>query len=144
MKRRKWSKKKIISQIRRLKRDGENLSASVVSREHIALFSAASSASYFGSWRSAVCAAGINYERIMSNGKKSRRQKLSLWDKKRVLLEIGRSSTESLVEAYRHNLALYSAGRREFGSWEKALKMGGYRLKKSGRKNSNLIVKRRN
>ncbi len=142
MKKRKWSKEKIIAQIKRLKRQGEDISASAVSCRHIALFSAASSSGYFGSWRLAVCAAGINYARILSKGKKSRREKLSLWDKKRVLLEIGRVSPESLVKAYRHNLALYSAGRREFGSWEKALKMGGYRLRKSGRKNSNLIVKK--
>jgi hypothetical protein len=142
VKKRKWSSKKIIAQIRLLKRQGEDLSASVVSRKHVALFSAASSASYFRSWRGAVKAAGIDYERILAKGKRSRREKLSLWDKKRVLVEIKKVPPDSLLKAYRHHLALYSAGRREFGSWENALKAGGYRLKKSGRKNSNLIIRK--
>ena len=142
MKKRKWSKKKIVQEIKRLKRSGVDLSASAMSSSHIALFSAASSANYFKSWRAAVKAAGINYDRILDKGKKSRKEKLTLWDAKRVLAEIKKSSPQTLLKIYRTNLALYSAGRREFGSWERALKAAGFRLKKSGRKNSNLIVKK--
>ena len=142
MKKRKWSKEKIVREIRALKRKGEDLSASGMSRRHVALFSAASCASYYRSWRAAVSAAGLNYDRILAKGKRSRRDKLTRWDRKRVLREIRRSSPQTLLKVYRHNLALYSAGRREFGSWEAALRAGGYRLGKSGRKNSNVIAKR--
>ena len=142
VKKRKWSKEKIVREIRVLSRKGEDLSAAAMSRKHVALFSAASCASYFRGWKAAIRAAGLSYDRILAKGKKSRREKLTLWDRKRVLREIKRAAPQSLLKVYRSNLALYSAGRREFGSWEAALKAGGYRLRKSGRKNSNLIVRR--
>ena len=57
------------------------------------------------------------------------------------LEEIRKAESPNLLTTYRDRLALYSAARREFGSWKQALESAGYKLTKGSHKNSNQIFK---
>ena len=137
----KWSKEKIVETIKDLKKQNVDISASNISKNYIPLFTAACSRRYFTSWANAVMAAGIDYEQILEAGKARRRKKLTKWSREQVLEEIKRAETPNLLSTYRDRLALYSAARREFGSWKQALEAAGYRLTKGSHKNSNQIFK---
>ncbi len=137
----KWSKEKIVETIKDLKRQNTDISASNISKNFIPLFTAACSRRYFSSWANAVKAAGIDYEQILEAGKTRRRKKLTKWSKEQVLEEIRKAESQNLLTTYRDRLALYSAARREFGSWKQALEAAGYRLTKGSHKNSNQIFR---
>lgn len=137
----KWSKEKIVETIQELKRQNVDISASNISKNHIPLFTAACSRRYFSSWANAVKAAGIDYELILEAGKSRRRKKLTKWSKEQVLEEVRKAESQKLLSTYRDRLALYSAARREFGSWKQALEAAGYRLTKGSHKNSNQIFR---
>ncbi len=137
----KWSKEKIVEMIKDLKRQNIDISASNISKNYIPLFTAACSRRYFSSWANAVSAAGIDYEQILEAGKTRRRKKLTKWSKEQVLEEIRKAESQNLLTTYRDRLALYSAARREFGSWKQALEAAGYRLTKGSHKNSNQIFR---
>ena len=137
----KWSKEKIIETIKDLKKQNIDISASNISKNYIPLFTAACSRRYFSSWSNAVKAAGIDYDQILEAGKARRRKKLTKWSRTQVLEEIRKAETLNLLSTYRDRLALYSAARREFGSWKQALEAAGYRLTKGSHKNSNQIFK---
>jgi len=137
----KWSKEKIVETIKDLKKQNIDISASNISRNHIPLFTAACSRRYFSSWANAVKAAGIDYNQILEAGKIRRRKKLTKWSKEQVLEEVRKAESQNLLTTYRNRLALYSAARREFGSWKQALEAAGYRLTKGSHKNSNQIFK---
>jgi len=138
----KWSKEKIIDAIKDLKKQNVDISASNISKNYIPLFTAACSRRYFFSWANAVKAAGIDYDQILEIGKARRRKKLTKWSKERVLEQVKRFEEKSLLSTYREQLALYSAARREFGSWKQALEAAGYRLTKGTHKNSKQIHKK--
>jgi hypothetical protein len=135
----KWSKEKIVETIKDLKKQNVDISASNISKNYIPLFTAACSRRYFSSWSNAVKAAGIDYDQILEAGKARRRKKLTKWSKDQVLEEVKKAEAQKLLSTYRDRLALYSAARREFGSWKQALEAAGYRLTKGSHKNSNLI-----
>src|SRR6185369_2939848 len=135
----KWSKEKIVETIKELKKQNEDISASNISKNHIPLFTAACSRRYFSSWSNAVKAAGIDYDQILEAGKARRRKKLTKWSREQVLEEVRKAESKNLLTTYRDRLALYSAARREFGSWKQALEQAGYRLTKGSHKNSNQI-----
>jgi hypothetical protein len=137
----KWSKEKIVETIKELKKQNVDISASNISKNHIPLFTAACSRRYFSSWSNAVKAAGIDYDQILEAGKTRRRNKLTKWSKDQVLEEVRKAEAQNLLTTYRDKLALYSAARREFGSWKKALEAAGYRLTKGSHKNSNQIFR---
>jgi len=122
----KWSKEKIIEKIKDLYQRSMDLSAGHVSKTFKALFSAATSKRYFGSWREAVKAAEIDYESIKAASALARRQKLRKWSPEKVMEEIKKIPEKELWFVYRVNLALHSAARREFGSWENAVRAAGY------------------
>jgi len=67
----KWGLETITREITRLVESGESLAAATARRNHSALFSAAASPRYFGSWRSALTAAGVDYDNILSNSRSS-------------------------------------------------------------------------
>lgn len=67
----KWRLENIACEIRRLAESGEGLSASVMRKNHPALFSAAVSPRYYGSWRSALTAIGVDYDGILSRSRSS-------------------------------------------------------------------------
>lgn len=137
----KWSKEKIVESIKELKKQNVDISASNISKNHIPLFTAACSRRYFSSWANAVKAAGIDYDQILEAGKARRRVKLTKWSKDQVLEAIKKAETQNLLTTYRDKLALYSAARREFGSWKQAVEAAGYRLTKGSHKNSNQIFR---
>ena len=136
----KWSNEKIVEMIKDLKNQNIDLSASNISQNHLTLFTAACSRRYFSSWANAVREAGINYEQVLDAGKTRRRNKLTKWSKIQVLEEVKKAESLNLLTTYRDRLALYSAARREFGSWKQALEVAGYKLTKSSHKNSNKIL----
>jgi len=135
----KWSKQRIIDTIKDLHKQGVDISASNISKNHIPLFTASCSLRYFGSWGNAVRSAGLDYDKILEAGKERRRSKLTKWTKETVLVEIRRAQSKMLLTTYRDRLALYSAARREYGSWKQALEAAGYRLTKGSHKNANQI-----
>ena len=135
----KWSKEKIIETIKELNKQNVDISASNISKNHIPLFTASCSRRYFASWSNAVKAAGIDYNQILEAGKARRRKKLTKWSKEDVLDAIRGAGSKDLLTTYRNRLALYSAARREFGSWKQALEAACYRLTKGSHKNSNQI-----
>jgi hypothetical protein len=138
----KWSKEKIVETIKDLQRQSTDISASNISKNYIPLFTAACSRRYFSSWANAVKAAGIDYDQILEAGKARRRKKLTKWSKEEVLEQVRLAESKNLLTTYRDRLALYSAARREFGSWKQALEAAGYRLTKGAHKNSNQIFKK--
>jgi superfamily I DNA/RNA helicase len=111
-----WSKKKIVEQIRKLKSAGEKLNVSAAEKSHGGLVGAASV--YFGSWRQAIKAAGLDYSKI-------KRQKE--WSKPEIVAEIKRmhklgvelGTTIPIRKRYR---ILHAAAVRYFGSWAAAMK----------------------
>jgi len=135
----KWSKDRIIETIKDLHRQGVDISASNISKNYIPLFTASCSRRYFSSWGNAVKAAGIDYDQILEVGKARRRKKLTKWSKDGVLDQIRLAGTKNLLITYRERLSLYSAARREFGSWKQAVEAAGFRLTKGSHKNSNHI-----
>ena len=137
----KWSNEKIVETIQELRKQNIDISASNISKNHIPLFTAACSRRYFSSWANAVKAAGIDYDQILEAGKSRRRKKLTKWSKQQVLEEVRKAESQNLLTTYRDRLALYSAARREFGSWKQALEAAGYRLTKGSHKNSNQIFR---
>jgi hypothetical protein len=136
----KWSKEIIIEMIKDFKNQNIDLSAGYISKNYVSLFTAASSRRYFNSWANAVREAGINYDQILEEGKSRRRSKLTKWSKTQVLEEVKSAQSLNLLTTYRDRLALYSAARREFGSWKQALAEAGYKLTKGSNKNMNQIV----
>jgi hypothetical protein len=106
--------------IKDFKNQNIDLSAGYISKNYVSLFTAASSRRYFNSWANAVREAGINYDQILDEGKSRRRSKLTKWSKTQVLEEVKSSQSLNLLTTYRDRLALYSAARREFGSWKRS------------------------
>ena len=135
----KWSKERIVETIQELRKKNIDISASNISKNYIPVFTAACSKRYFSSWAIAVKSAGIDYDQILQVGKDRRRKKLTKWSKEQVLDAIRKAESQNLLSTYRDHLALYSAARREFGSWKQALETAGYRLIKGSHKNSNQI-----
>lgn len=66
----KWSKEIIINEIKKLKKEGENLSLTSIRKSYPALEWAAKRQFRFGSWKNAVNAAGIDYEEITGEQRK--------------------------------------------------------------------------
>jgi hypothetical protein len=120
-KRKEWSRSKIIATIKRLHREGEDLSCARMQRDHGDL--AAAAAKRFGNWGNAVKASGIDYDAI---------RRYQHWSKKRIVEEIRKAyeagedlNWHSCITGKRRKL-LYAAVRESrFGSWEKALEAAG-------------------
>jgi hypothetical protein len=124
MPRRKWSREKIIEEIRRLAEEGHPLNISKVRKEFSSLVSIACSKKYFGSWRAAVEAAGINYNDVIKAHK---------WTKEEIIERIkslyskGEDLRPKALSKDKENAALLSAARdpRYFGSWRAAVEAAG-------------------
>ena len=68
---RKWRKESIAREIKKLIDSGDSLAAATVREKHPALFSAATSVRYFGSWRNALTALGVDYDAILARSRAS-------------------------------------------------------------------------
>lgn len=119
---RKWTSERVLERIRELYAAGEDLSHSCAKRNHQYLVVVAINSRFFGSWREAVEAAGIDYENV---------SKHEYWSKERVSERIRALHAEgeslSHEDAKRNHGALVSAASspRYFGSWGAAIRAAG-------------------
>ncbi len=123
MAKRKWTRDKIVAEIRHLHEQGVDLSPTGIRQTHGPLFSSARSRSHFGSWRAAIEAAGLDYS-IIKRGEQ-------IWSREHIVkaLREAHAQGEDLLSVSfknRHK-KLYSAAcaKRYFGSWRKALLAAG-------------------
>lgn len=65
----KWSRDRIAGEIKTLVDTGESLAAATARSNHPALFSAAVSPRYYGSWRDALTSLGVDYDSLLSSGR---------------------------------------------------------------------------
>ncbi len=116
-----WTRTRIMSRIRELHAQGEDLSwrhvSTVVDPQ---LAAAATKRKHFGSWKAAVSAAGLDYGTI---------RRYREWDAETItakvneLYEKGIDLNAKSMEEY--DITLITAARRRFDSWDKALTAAG-------------------
>jgi hypothetical protein len=118
---RKWSKDSIAAEIKRMHDDGEDLSYANIAQTQVALLRAATR--YFGSWRTAVEYAGLDYEAI---------RKYKTWTRERILDRIRELHADGQDLSWRHvstqidpQLAAAATKRKHFGSWRNAIQAAG-------------------
>jgi hypothetical protein len=76
--RQKWTPEKIIAEIKRLYMEGKDLSITAMQRSYPNLVAIAQSPRYFGSWRAAVEAAGLDYELIKRQRGRRRKEPIQV------------------------------------------------------------------
>ncbi len=119
---RKWTEERIIQEIQRLHRQGEDLSHSAAKRNHQYLVVVAVDDRMFGSWRNAIAAAGLDYERI---------SKHRFWSKQRIIEEIqelhaqGEDLSHEAAKNSHGALVSAASSKRYFGSWRAAIEAAG-------------------
>ncbi len=116
-----WTRERILERIRELHAKGVDLSwrhiSTVVDPQ---LAAAATKRKHFGSWRSAIQSAGLNYSDI---------RRYREWDEEAVIQRLrelhheGRDLNAKSVEQY--DITLITAARRRFDSWHRALEAAG-------------------
>lgn len=120
---RRWSKERVLEEIRQLYEKGEDLRPSAVARLCQTLLMSARK--FFGGWREAVIAAGIDYDSYINQKRTSRIEQ----DKQQIIEEIRRLYEEGRIEelsgAWRYHLTLFRKARHRFGSWRKAIEAAG-------------------
>lgn len=122
----KWSQDRINEEIKRLIDSGECLAAATVRANCPALFSAAVSPRYYGSWRDALTANGVDYDAILDQSRATAprvgeiRGTRAIARKLRLMAQGDEplSSTEAQTRYPR----LYKRAVSRFGSWEAATK----------------------
>jgi hypothetical protein len=118
-----WTKEKLIAEIKRIHAEGADLSPTAIQTTHSALFSSARSRSHFGSWRSAVEAAGLDYDQL-----KRVKQR---WNREEILERIremhlqGHDLLDPRFKVKNRSLYLAACAHRYFGSWRRAVEMAG-------------------
>jgi hypothetical protein len=114
-----WSKEKIISEIQKRNKNHLSLTYKQVMENYKSLYSA--SVRYYGSWKKALSAAGLEYE-----GRSHRK-----WDRKKVIKEIRKrkknGSSLSTFDIQKEDASLYLYAWKFFGSWKNAMKASGLR-----------------
>lgn len=117
-----WSKESIIEQIRQHHRNGDDLLNPQFKLRYRSLYLAACAHRYFGSWRRAIQAAGLDHETMRES---------RIWTQARIVRSIQDLAQEGkpLGWAYveMHCPGIYRAARRKenFGSWHSALLAAG-------------------
>jgi hypothetical protein len=121
-----WSRDRILERIRELHEQGEDLSWRHVSTQvDPQLAAAATKRKHFGSWRSAVTNAGLDYSQI---------RRYKEWDEETIkqklvaLHEQGVDLNAKNMEEF--DITLITAARRRFDSWDRALTAAGLDYKK--------------
>jgi hypothetical protein len=110
---RRWTKHSILDEIRML----VDRSAKQNQRERPSLYGAC--IRHFGSWKSAVEAAGFDYSIS------ARRKVPGFWDHQRVIEAIRKLPEKNSNHARTKHADLYSAALRHFGSWKDAVEASG-------------------
>ena len=117
-----WTRNEIIKRICELHDAGEDLLDPQFKVRHRSLYLAACAHRYFGSWRRAIEAAGLNHEKMRES---------RVWTKPRILRTIKRLAQEGQPLGWafieQHEPGIYRAARRKenFGSWAGALAAAG-------------------
>ncbi len=116
-----WSRERILERVRELHAQGEDLSWRHVSTQiDPQLAAAATKSKHFGSWRSAVTAAGLDYGTI---------RRYREWDEATITARIqelhGQGMDLNAKSMEEHDITLITAARRRFDSWDKALTASG-------------------
>jgi hypothetical protein len=100
---------------------GEDLNYATLAQNEVALLRAATR--YFGSWRTAVEFAGIEYQEI---------RKYKMWSRERILERIRELHTKGEDLSWRHvstevdpQLAAAATKKKHFGSWRNAIQAAG-------------------
>ncbi len=111
-----WSRKKVVERIRELHKAGKPLHVSAAEKLYCGLVGAATM--YFGSWRNAIRASGLDYTGI-------KRQKE--WSKREIVREIRRVHREGMklnttIQVRHQYRNLHASAVRYFGSWAAALR----------------------
>lgn len=123
----KWSRERILEEVRALLDRKEDMRAVVVKNKYPALFSAAVSPRYFGNWREAVSAAGVDYDEVLLNSPRGRPKRTDVWHANLILEKIREmhengQPLDSETVASEHPRFIRLASRR-FGSWHAAVGM---------------------
>ena len=121
-----WSRQRILERIQELHEKGEDLSWRHVSTQvDPQLAAAATKRKHFGSWRSAVSAAGLDYSQI---------RRYREWDEETITRQVRELHAQGIdlnaknMEEY--DITLITAARRRFDSWDRALTAAGLDYKK--------------
>jgi hypothetical protein len=121
-----WTRDRILDRIRELHRDGVDLSWRHISTQvDPQLAAAATKRKHFGSWRSAIEAAGLTYGSI---------RRYRQWTEEAVIERVrelhaeGRDLNAKSMEEL--DITLITAARRRFDSWDRALTAAGLDYKK--------------
>lgn len=118
-----WTKERLIEEIKRLHEEGVDLSPTSIQKTHSALFSSARSRSHFGSWRTAIEAAGLTYDDL-----KRVKQR---WNKEEIVHRIremhaqGHDLLDPKFKIKNRSLYLAACAHRYFGSWRRAVQAAG-------------------
>ncbi len=124
--RRKWTRDRILSRIRQLHAAGCDISYAAAKREQQYLVVAASSPRFFGSWKAAVEAAGIDYSTV---------RKRKRWSREKIIEHIREIKRKGgrlrLTDVRQSHSALVAAATspRYFGSWRAAVEAAGIRYR---------------
>lgn len=122
-----WSRNRVIRAIQRAADQGQDLLSGEFKRTNKRLYSAACALRYFGGWRRAIEAAGLDYDQLRRD---------HFWSKTRIIATIqdmhrrGMPLNWSAIQ--RSDPSLYRAARRRenFGSWRAAVEAAGMDLRR--------------
>jgi hypothetical protein len=113
-----WSREEIVKQIKAQHKNGEDLLHPDFKLRHRNLYLAACAHRYFGSWRRAVIAAGLDHEKMRES---------RVWTRGRILRTIremakaGRPLGWAVIEVSCPGVYRAARRRENFGSWQGAL-----------------------
>jgi|SRR5581483_1066158 len=118
-----WDKNRILSELRRLHKEGENLSYSHLARAQQALLSAA--AYHFGSYKGAIEKAGIDYAEVIQRPRWNKARIIRLLkDAKKKGIELHWSAVTKRGDEL-SRAAFAAIQPRLFGRWDRALHAAG-------------------
>jgi tRNA A37 N6-isopentenylltransferase MiaA len=120
MSRRKWSREKIIEDVRALAAAGHSLSTrSMAELGYSGMVTTSYKPEYFGSWRNAIVAAGLDPKEVCRRKRK--------WTRERILQRIqelhreGEDLSHSAAKRHHQYLVVVAINDRFFGSWREAI-----------------------
>ncbi len=117
-----WTREEIVERLRQLHAQGHDLLDPDFKKKHRPLHVAACAHRYFGSWKRAVEAAGLDHDRLREN---------HVWTPTRILRTIQELAAQDKPLGWafieKHEPGIYRAARRKenFGSWAGALRAAG-------------------
>jgi hypothetical protein len=140
----KWDPQTVINRILALDKLGEDLTCTHVKEIDSALVGAANS--YFGNWRAALEAAGLDYAEIRRISQQRRKEKVRKWSENKVLEEIREVAKNEPDISFAYMKEKYSslvaAASNYVGSWKNALEMLGFDYAEVQRKGREARIER--